>query len=100
MARYFVTDVAARNLRDIRNSYIEQGGTVESANRLLSDIYGRFENLADFPQLGTPRDYLPGDFLAVPHKSYMIFYCVTDYGVDIINVLYGAIDFDDYFSRE
>lgn len=99
MARYFVTDIAARDLRDIRNSYVERGGTVDNANRLLSDIYSSFENLADFPQLGTSRDYLSGDVLALSHKGYMIFYRVTNYGVDITNVLYGAIDFNDYFSE-
>ena len=97
MARYFVTDSAAADLAQLWQGHIARGGTEANADRLTGGLLRSFQNLADFPDIGTPRDYLTADLLAFPHDNYMIFYRKRSYGVGIARVLYGGMDLERYF---
>ena len=97
MGRYSIADSAATDLSQLWDGYIERGGSEANANRLVDNLFENFQNLADFPDLGTRRAYLPGGQLAFPHRDHMIFYRKSANGVDILHVLYGGIDFASYF---
>ena len=99
MGRYFITDPAAADLAQLWQEYVERGGTEASADRLTDKLLSSFQNLADFPDIGTPRDYLTANLLAFPHDDYMIFYQKRSYGVDIARVLYGAMDLKEFFTQ-
>lgn len=91
MSRYVVSDKAATDLTKIWDGYVERGGSSANANHLIDELLDSFQNLADFPDIGTPRDYLPDAALALPHKDYIIHYEKRDFGVEIVQVLYGRM---------
>jgi plasmid stabilization system protein ParE len=99
MADYFITDPAAADIENLWNGLIERGATVDSADRFVLELFQTFQNLADFPDIGTPRPYLPAGDLAFPHRQHMIFYYKRQGGVDIDHVLYGGMDLESYFSE-
>ena len=100
MGRYILSDKAAADLSSLWDGYTERGGSEESANRLVDELLGVFQDLADFPNIGTPRDYLSDEASAFPHKRYMVYYEKREYGVEIVQVLYGGIDLESYFSSQ
>lgn len=75
-------------------------GQRNNADLWVLDLFKTFQNLADFPDIGTPRDYLPALALAFPHDNYIIAYRKRDDGhVDILNVVFGGMDLYRYFSE-
>ena len=99
MGRYSIADSAAADLAHLWDDYIERGGAEVNANRLVDNLLENFQNLAAFPDIGTPRHYLPTGQLAFPHRDHMIFYSKNADGVEIVHVLYGRMDFASYFSE-
>lgn len=97
MGRYFITDTAAADLANLWDGHVERGGTEANADRLIDDLFQNFQNLADFPDIGTSRTYLPAGGLAFPYREYMIFFSGSAEGVDILHVLYGGMDMAAYF---
>lgn len=100
MGRYVISDKAAADLTAIWEGHIRRGGTVENANRLVDGLLATFETLGDQPDAGTPRDYLPPDALAFPHGKHMIFYEKVVEGVEIVQVLFGGMNFERYFTSD
>lgn len=90
--RYVVSDKAAADLARIWDRYLERGGSEQSADRLIDELLRIFQNLADFPDIGTRRNYLPEAALALPHKSYIVHYEKREHEVEIVQVLYGRMD--------
>lgn len=99
MGRYFITDTAAADLANLWDGHIERGGTEANADRLIDNLFESFQNLADFPDIGTSRDYLTAGSLAFPYREHMIFYRKSAEGVDILHVLYGGMDMAAYFAE-
>lgn len=99
MADYFITDPAAADIEGLWNGLVDRGGAVASADRFMLEFFRTFQGLADFPDVGTPRDYLPAGSLAFPHRQHLIFYYGRPGGVDIDHVLYGGMDLESYFSE-
>jgi toxin ParE1/3/4 len=99
MGRYTISDNAAADLATLWDSYIDRGGAETNADRLVSRLFETFQNLADFPEIGTRRAYLPAGYLALPYQEHMIFYRKSEEGVDILQVLYGGMDLVAYFGE-
>lgn len=99
MGSYSISDIAAADLARLTDGMIERGASVESADRFVDSLLESFQNLADFPDMGTPRDYLPtADVLAFPHQNYMIFYRKAIKSIEIAQILYGGLDMAAYFD--
>ena len=98
MARYTISDKAARDLAELWDYIEAQSGSEIAADRFIDGLLESFSALADFPDMGKPRDYLPEGVLAFPHERYMIFYLKTNEGIAIAHVLYGGRDFMAFFS--
>jgi len=99
MGIYRISDAAAADLAELTDGMIERGTSPESADRFVDGLLESFQNLADFPDTGTLRDYLPPGVLTFPHRSHMIFYRKSAEGVEIVQVLYGGMDMDAHFSE-
>jgi toxin ParE1/3/4 len=63
----------------------------------LESICRRFVR---FPALGRKRDELAEGLRGYPVDRYVIFYRVSDAGVEIVRVLHGAKDIERIFSDE
>lgn len=100
MSDFYITDPAAEDIEALWNAYIERGGTVDNADLFVLDLFKSFQNLANFSDIGTSRDYLQSGTLAFPHQKHIIFYRKRADGVDILNVLYGGMDLERYLSKD
>lgn len=98
MGRYTISDDAAANLAQLTDDMRERGASQESADRFVDGLFASFQNLADFPDIGKTRAYLPAGMLALPHDDHMIIFEKTPDGVNILKVLYGGMDLTAYFG--
>ena len=99
MGRYVVSDKAASDLAEIEDGHLERGDSQANADILIQSFLDSFQNLADFPDIGTPQDYLQEDELAVPHGKYMIIYTKrSSERIDILHVVWAGIDLSSYFD--
>lgn len=98
MGVYRISDDAAADLTELTDGMVERGANLDSADRFIDGLLKSFQDLADFPEVGTSRDYLPAEVLAFPHRNQMIFYRKTAEGIEIARVLYGGIDLTRYFG--
>ena len=99
MGVYRISDEAAANLAELTDGMVARGAGPESADRFVDGLLESFQTLADFPDIGTPRDYLPAPVLAFPHRGYMIYYRKTAEGIEIAQILYGGRDMAAYFAE-
>ena len=98
MGRYTVSDRAASDLAAIEDGFLERGGAQRNADSLIQSFLDSFQNLADFPEIGTARDYLQEDELAIPHEGYIIVYMKRSAEhVDILHIVWGGMDLYSYF---
>ena len=92
MSDYLIADKAAADLVNIEDSYIERGGSEANATHLIAGLFESFQTIADFPDIGTSRPYLPKTVRALPHGKYIICYQISVDTVEIVQVLYGGMD--------
>ena len=78
----------------------QRGASSGNADRFVDELLRVFQNLADFPDLGTPRSYLPVGVLAFPHRNHLVFYRKTVRGIEISRVLYGRMDLHTFFAED
>lgn len=78
MATYKISDEAARHLAELWDYLKEQSDSDETADRFVDGLFAAFDTLAQFPDMGRTRPYLPKPLLAFPHSNYMIFYRKVD----------------------
>ena len=99
MGRYTVSEQAASDLARIEDEHLERGGTQANADLLIQGFLNSFQNLADFPDIGTSRDYLQEDERAVPSGNCLIVYMKnSEQLVDILHVVWARMDLHSYFS--
>lgn len=86
---------AAADLDDIWYYVATESGSLETADRLIDTITGRFLALARFPYLGRSRegDFGPG-YRSLAVGEYVIVYCVENDGVQILRVVHGRRDLE------
>ncbi len=89
-----------KSIEDIENIwfYIAQDSPTRADNFIdkLRDICK--ENLSLFPKIGSKRDYLSADLLALPFKNYMIYYRCRNAQVEIVRILHGSLDMERVFK--
>jgi toxin ParE1/3/4 len=71
-----------------------------ATGRIMRDIAERFELLLDYPESGTKRDELRAGLRSFPVGNYIVFYWITEEGVEIVRVLHGRRDIERIFSDE
>lgn len=97
MNKVIFSPEAVKDLKDIW-LYIAQDSLDRADN--FVDTLRDFcrEDLALFPKIGSKRDYLNKDVLALPFKKYMIYYRCRSAQVEIVRVLHGSRDMGAIFN--
>jgi toxin ParE1/3/4 len=90
---------ARRDLFDVWD-YYQRVGSVEVADKLVREIGGAAERLADNPFLWKARDDLMPSLRSVLVHPYTIFYRVSDGRVEIVRVLHARRNFPVAFPPE
>ncbi|MBM3943798.1 MAG: type II toxin-antitoxin system RelE/ParE family toxin [SAR202 cluster bacterium] len=71
--------------------------STDDADWLNMRFYQAFVRLAEFPSMGRARPELGPELRGIPVRSYIIFYRLTGFGVEIVRVLNAARDIDRLF---
>ncbi len=90
--------LADRDLDEIRD-YINSR-TPEAADRLLEQLFKRFQLLATQPLLGQLRDDLRPNLRLFSAGSYVVFYYPAVNGIHVARVVHSSRDFTAIFPRQ
>jgi toxin ParE1/3/4 len=96
MKQFRVSEAASSDLRGI---WLCIGpDNPEAASKLVRAIVSRFPRLASMPEMGRRRDELSEGLRSFPVSRYVIFYQLTENGIEIIRILHGARDLPAMFE--
>ncbi len=97
MADILFSKFAGDDLKQIWLHISEQNQN--AADKFLDELYKKFLLLAENPKIGRSHDEFIVHLRSFPHKKYVIFYFLTENGIEIYRVLHGARDIEDLFDR-
>jgi plasmid stabilization system protein ParE len=90
---------ARRDLLGILDYVAAASDNLETARRFTASLERKCNELASLPgTLGRPRPELRSDLRSTAHGRYVIFFRYVDDVLEIVNILEGHRDIDDYFS--
>jgi toxin ParE1/3/4 len=93
MAKALLSRQAEADLDEIWD-YLESKNP-RAALRLLGEINGMFELIANFPKIGRVHDELAGSPRVFPVRQYLVVYeIVEDVGVQVLRVYHASRDRD------
>lgn len=78
-------------------SYQEWGA--EQADQYLRSFLSRFTWLSENPQLGKQRTDINPDYYCFPEGMHLVFYKITQNGIDIIGIPYQNKDVVGYLDE-
>ncbi len=73
---------------------------IRAAENLVSSVEGAANRLAQMPGIGRKRDELQPGLLSYPLGNYILFYCRTSTGIDLLHVYHGARNIEELFKHE
>jgi toxin ParE1/3/4 len=92
------TPTASRDIERIIDYIAEKSG-YDAADRLLNSINEKCRRLANFPNMGRTRNELAPSLRSFPVDSYLIFYRLTEEGIEILRIASGYQDLKALFSE-
>lgn len=92
-----ISEPARSDLEEIWQ-YIAENNP-QAANTIISQLKSKFELIADQPNIGRERQEIMLDLKSFPHKKFIIFYFLTDAGIEIFRVLHSSRDIDSEFDK-
>ncbi|MBW4510339.1 MAG: type II toxin-antitoxin system RelE/ParE family toxin [Scytonematopsis contorta HA4267-MV1] len=98
MSQYIISLPASRDLRDISEYFAQEN--VEAGERLLREFNHKCKQLANFPSIGRKDENLRPDLRGIPLGGYIIFYQITDDGIEIVRVVSGRRDLKSIFGNQ
>ena len=97
MAQAIFTTQADEDVLLVWN-YIARNST-GNADAFFDTLKERCQLLADTPQMGRVRPELGAEVRSWPLGNYLIFYRISDVGVEILRVLHGTRDISTLFGE-
>ncbi|MCK9398341.1 MAG: type II toxin-antitoxin system RelE/ParE family toxin [Methylobacter sp.] len=88
---YRIRQLAENDLEQIWLYSFHEWG-LEQADRYIRLMIGRFLWLAENPQLGKRRDDVKSGYYSFPEGRHVIFYAITESGIDIIGIPHQRMD--------
>ncbi len=88
---YRIRQLAENDLEQIWLYSFHEWG-LEQADRYIRLMIGRFSWLAENPQLGKRRDDVKSGYYSFPEGRHVIFYTITESGIDIIGIPHQRMD--------
>ncbi|HEY9627387.1 MAG TPA: type II toxin-antitoxin system RelE/ParE family toxin [Coleofasciculaceae cyanobacterium] len=95
--QFRLTQPAVRDIEAIADYIASQSG-LEQGDRWLAKLEAKFVKIAQFPKLGRQRDEILPGLRSLSVESYLVFYTVSQSGVDILRVISGYRNLRDLFT--
>jgi toxin ParE1/3/4 len=96
---YEITYAANRDI-DAILSRLSMVAGLDSTEKFLGQLNSKLKKIAAFPFIGTARPEWGENHRSLPIESYIIVYRVTDNLVEIIRVMSGYQNLDEFFVEE
>ena len=97
-ARYTLRQCAADDLEQIWRYTFQKWG-IDQADKYLRSIISRFLWLAENPTLGKQRNDIKPGYYCFPEGRHLIFYTLSQNGIDIIGAPHQNMDVISYFEK-
>ena len=91
MAEHRFRSQAEADLEDIWQ-YTAKNWSLAQAERYVDALLGEMEGLAEAPRSGRPADHIRPGLLQHPVRAHIVFYRVTDYGIEVVRILHQSMD--------
>ena len=93
---YSIRVLARADLEEIWVFTFEEWG-LEQADKYLNSLFSRFEWLSINPYTGKDRDDIKNGYYCFPEGMHLVFYTMTEYGIDIIGIPHQNMDVINHF---
>lgn len=71
-----------------------------NADRFLDVLHQKLQVIAQTPGMGRGREELSPGLRSFPFRNYILFYQVTEDGIDVVRVIHGSRDIEALFEDE
>ena len=96
--RYTLRRLAENDLEEIWLYTLQEWG-VDQGDKYIRGLISRFSWLMENPQIGKRRDDIKPGYYSFPEGSHIIFYTLTNYGIDIIGIPHQRMDIISYLKE-
>ena len=96
MLNYRLSPLAEEDLLKIISSTIEAWGS-EQAKIYSQSIDAALTKLAQYPEFGRQRDELYKNARSFPIEKHIVFYQLSDTGIDVARILHQRMDSSKHF---
>ena len=90
-ASYSIRNAALADLEEIWLYTYDRWG-LEQADNYLNLFFTRFSWLAENPFVGKQRDDIKSGYYCFPEGMHLVFYTISDEGIDIIGIPHQSMD--------
>jgi toxin ParE1/3/4 len=97
--RYTLRQVAENDLEEIWLYSFQEWG-IEQADKYIRALLSRFDWLSENPLIGKPRTDIKPGYYSFPEGRHVIFYTLTNYGIDIIGIPHQRMDVANHLDKE
>jgi toxin ParE1/3/4 len=98
-ARYSLRQLAENDLEEIWLYTLQEWG-VEPADKYIRELVSRFTWLSENPRMGKHRNDVKEGYYCFPGGSHIIFYTLTNYGIDIIGIPQQRMDMNSHLELD
>ena len=93
---YSIRALACTDLEETWVFTFEEWG-LEQADKYLNSLFSRFEWLSRNPYTGKDREDIKDGYYCFPEGMHLVFYTMTEYGIDIIGIPHQNMDVVSHF---
>ncbi len=93
---YSIRALARDDLEEIWIFTFEEWG-LEQADKYLNSLFSRFEWLSRNPYTGKDREDIKNGYFCFPEGMHLVFFTMTEYGIDIIGIPHQNMDVIRHF---
>ena len=93
---YSIRALARADLEEIWFFTFEEWG-LEQADKYLNSLFSRFKWLTKNPYTGKDRGDIKKGYYCFPEGMHLVFYTMTEYGIDIIGIPHQNMDVSSHF---
>jgi toxin ParE1/3/4 len=95
MMRFVLSPLAQVDLDEIWDYSVERWGD-KRAERYVRDLRQAIEAVAEDPHRGRSCDEIRVGYFKYAVVSHVIFYRLTDCGIDVVRILHGRMDLEQH----
>lgn len=96
-ASYRIRQLAEKDLEQIWLYTFHEWG-IEQADKYIRSLIARFSWLSENQRLGKTRDDIKSGYYCFPEGRHLIFYTISQNGIDIIGIPHQGMDIMGHFD--